>query len=285
MFKIADFSRLTRVTVKMLRHYDEIGLLRPHLVDPASGYRYYSADQLPRLNRIIALKDLGFSLEQVSALLDERLPLDALRGMLRLRRAELEERIAADRLRLGQIEERLREIAQEEAPSPFDVVVRPVAPLLVAAIRATVPQMGRPIAELFDTLEAYVATRRARSAEAPPLMLLHDADYREQDLDVEVAVPITAPIPPAPPIQVFELPGAAAMACVVYTGGYARTAEALQAILRAAAAAGQSVAGPIREVYLRFGADSAERLGLPRAYLADAPALFVTEVQVPVDTH
>lgn len=282
MFKIADFSRLTRVTVKMLRHYDEIGLLRPRLVDPATGYRYYSADQLPRLNRIIALKDLGFSLEQVAVLLDERLPLDALRGMLRLRQAELEERMAADRLRLGQIEERLREIAQEETPSPFDVVVRPVAPLLVAAIRATVPHMGRPIAELFDTLEAYVATRRARSAEAPPLMLLHDADYREQDLDVEVAVPITAPIPPAPPIQVFALPGAA-MACVVYTGGYARTAEALQAILRAAAAAGQSVAGPIREVYLRFGADSAERLGLPRAFLADAPALFVTEVQVPVE--
>jgi DNA-binding transcriptional MerR regulator len=282
MFKIADFSRLTRVTVKMLRHYDEIGLLRPHLVDPASGYRYYSADQLPRLNRIIALKDLGFSLEQVAALLDERLPLDALRGMLRLRRAELEERMAADRLRLSQIEERLREIGQEEAPPLFDVVVRPVAPLLVAAIRATVPHMGRPIAEIFDTLEAYVAQRRARSAEAPPLMLLHDAEYREQDLDVEVAVPLTTPILPAPPVQVYELPGAAAMACAVYTGDYARTAEALQAILRAAAAAGQSVAGPIREVYLRFGADSAERLGLPRAFLADAPALFVTEVQVPV---
>ena len=68
MFKIGDFSKFSRVSVKMLRHYDELGLLKPALVDPATNYRYYSADQLPRLNRIIALKDLGFTLEQVGRL-------------------------------------------------------------------------------------------------------------------------------------------------------------------------------------------------------------------------
>lgn len=65
MFKISEFSRFTRVSVKMLRHYDEIGLLRPAHIDPVNNYRYYSADQLPRLNRIIALKDLGFSLSEI----------------------------------------------------------------------------------------------------------------------------------------------------------------------------------------------------------------------------
>jgi DNA-binding transcriptional MerR regulator len=75
MFKIGDFSRFSRVTVKMLRHYDEIGLLKPARVDPFTGYRYYTADQLPRLNRIIALKDLGFTLEQIGSLLDDIFPM------------------------------------------------------------------------------------------------------------------------------------------------------------------------------------------------------------------
>ena len=68
MLKIGDFARLSQVSVVALRHYDEIGLLRPVKVDPFTGYRYYSTDQLPRLNRILALKDLGFSLEQIAAI-------------------------------------------------------------------------------------------------------------------------------------------------------------------------------------------------------------------------
>jgi DNA-binding transcriptional MerR regulator len=89
MFKIGDLSKLSRVSVKTLRYYDEIGLLKPAQVDRFTGYRYYSFDQLPRLNRILALKDLGFSLEQIAQVLNEGLPPAQLRGMLRLRQMEL----------------------------------------------------------------------------------------------------------------------------------------------------------------------------------------------------
>ena len=84
MFRIGDFARLSQVSVKTLRFYDEVGLLKPTFVDGATGYRYYSADLLPRLNRILALKDLGFSLEQIEVVLSG-LTLDQLRGMLKLR--------------------------------------------------------------------------------------------------------------------------------------------------------------------------------------------------------
>jgi DNA-binding transcriptional MerR regulator len=87
MFTIGDFARHGRVSVRMLRHYDGIGLLRPSRVDPASGYRFYEAGQLARLNRIIALKDLGFTLDQVQRVLDEQVSVEQLRGMLRLRQA------------------------------------------------------------------------------------------------------------------------------------------------------------------------------------------------------
>src|SRR5256885_15638392 len=95
MFSIGDFARLGRVSVRMLRHYDAIGLLRPAAVDPASGYRFYRADQLRRLNRVIALKDLGFTLEQVQLILDDQVSIAELRGMLRLRRAPLAAPLAA----------------------------------------------------------------------------------------------------------------------------------------------------------------------------------------------
>src|SRR5690242_15945927 len=100
MFTIGDFARHGRVSVRMLHHYDAIGLLRPARVDPASGYRFYEAGQLARLNRITALKDLGFTLRQVREILDEQVSAAELRGMLRLRQAELEAAMAAaaDRL-------------------------------------------------------------------------------------------------------------------------------------------------------------------------------------------
>lgn len=281
MFKIADFSRLTRVTVKMLRHYDDLGLLRPQRVDPQTGYRYYAAEQLPRLNRLIALKDLGFSLEQVRALLDDGLPAEELRGMLRLRRAELEAEIAAAEERLRRVEARLSQIAHEAGQPRYEVVLRAVPPQLVAAIYANVPEQGGAISALFDEAEAFAAAGRARAIGCP-LTIFHDADYREGETALEVAVPLAAPLPPAGRVRVYELPHLTA-ACVVYTGGYERTAEATQAIMIWAAASGYRVAGPLREVYLRFRADCADSLGLPLAYLTDRSALFVTEVQIPVE--
>lgn len=281
MFKIADFSRFTRVSVKMLRHYDELGLLRPARVDPESGYRYYSADQLPRLTRLIALKDLGFGLEQIRGLLDDQLPTEELRGMLRLRRAELEAQIAATRHRLAQVEERLRQLEHETAPRHFDVVFRPVPPQLVASIRAVVPDDGPAIGALFAELELHVAAQGLRAV-TTPLALFHDPEYREQGLDVEVAVPTLRPVRAGGRVIARELPGEALVACTVYTGGYERTLDALQAILRAIAASGYSVAGPWREVYLRFRPGDAEGLGIPPAFVADRTELFVTEVQVPV---
>src|SRR5262245_5641387 len=104
MFKIGEFSRFTRVTVKMLRHYDEIGLLVPSFVEAGSGYRYYVAEQLPRLNQIIALKDLGFSLEAIAVLIDDRAAPEHKAALLGARRRELERTIAADAARLRHLD-------------------------------------------------------------------------------------------------------------------------------------------------------------------------------------
>src|SRR3982751_471950 len=94
MFRIGEFSRIARVSARLLRYYDELGLLRPGVVDAATGYRYYSSAQLQRLNRILVLRDLGLSLEQIGGVIDQEASADQLRAMLELRRADAERALA-----------------------------------------------------------------------------------------------------------------------------------------------------------------------------------------------
>src|SRR5262249_55442706 len=139
MFKIGDFSRLSQVPVKTLRYYDEIGLLRPIHIDPFTSYRYYALSQLTRLNRILVLKDLGFSLEQIAQLLAEEMPTTQIRGMLRLKQAELQRQLAEDQARLARIEARLRQIEGGDQMPTHDVVIKHVPSQTVASLRETIP--------------------------------------------------------------------------------------------------------------------------------------------------
>ncbi|KUL42390.1 MerR family transcriptional regulator [Actinoplanes awajinensis] len=137
MLSIGDFAGLSRVSVRMLRHYDAIGLLRPAHVDPHSGYRYYTAEQLRRLNRILALKDLGFSLQQVQVMIEEKVDTGELRGMLRLRRAELAEQVERDNARLALVDARLRMIETEGHMNTGDVLFKRIPALRVAELSTT----------------------------------------------------------------------------------------------------------------------------------------------------
>jgi DNA-binding transcriptional MerR regulator len=109
MFRIGEFSHIARVSKRLLQYYDEIGLLIPAYTDPQTGYRYYSARQLLCLNRILALKDLGLSLDHIAAMLEEAISDEAIHGILLLKKAELEQRLRDDLQRLRQIEARLQQ--------------------------------------------------------------------------------------------------------------------------------------------------------------------------------
>ena len=122
MLKIGDFARAAQVTVKTLRFYACEGLLSPVYIDRYSGYRYYTLDQLPTLNRILALKDLGFSLAQIRQLLGETLTAEQLRAMLRVKQAELQQSVERERARLARVEERLEMIDHEARASVSDIL-------------------------------------------------------------------------------------------------------------------------------------------------------------------
>ena len=278
MFKIGEFSRFTRVTVKMLRRYDELGLLEPSYVDEASGYRYYQAEQLPRLNRILALRDLGFPLDAIATLLDEVGPPQRREALLRARRAELERSIEQQAAQLRQLD--ALQASAASTLGPYDVVLRAVPACAMATIRSRVPTLGEPVTALFERAEAHVGGHKARAA-ASPLMMLHDDEYRESDLDIEVAVPVTRRIPDAADLRVRDVDGCATMACVIYRGGYEQMGEVLQTLLAWTERHRMQIAGPLREVYLRFGADQ-QGYRLPSAFLARSERELVTEVQLPL---
>lgn len=279
MFKIGDFSKFSGVSVRMLRHYDQLGLLKPARVDPNSGYRYYSADQLPRLNRILALKDLGFPLEQVLRLIEQQLSPDEIRGMLRLRLLELEQQLEQDQARLARVEARIEQIEREGDPPLYDVVVKQVPPMTVASMSRP-HRSSESLTGMFEELEAYVARFEARAPE-PPMTIYHEPDDHELGGEVKVAVPIAGSVPETGRVQVGQVPAVGQMASVVHQGSYARIHLAGNALLTWISSNGYRIAGPSREVYLRFGA-AQQGYRLPSEYLALDSKQFVTELQIPV---
>lgn len=281
MFKIGEFSRLSRVSVRMLRHYDQLGLLTPSETDPFTGYRYYSAEQLPRLNRILALRDLGFSLEQIAGMLEEDLSTDQLLGMLKLKRAEVEEQMKAEQQKLQRLEVRIRQMSEVPGHGAYDVILRDIEPELAATYREVAADDDR-IQQMFDMLETYVAGFDGARADKPPFSIYYDDEYREKDVDAEVAVPLKYAIPENELIRVRHLPRLSNVACVVHVGEYSDIYQAYNALLAWIEANDYRMAGPIREVYLRYGAEGLD-FELPPTYLANDKHEYVTELQISVE--
>src|SRR5690348_1945715 len=142
MFRIGEFSQIARVSGRLLRYYDEIGMLRPQSIDPETGYRYYSARQLPRLNRILVLKELGLSLEHIARLLDQEASVEEMRGMLTLRKAQIEQSLQQEMERLRIVESRLQQIETHGQVQEPDVILKAVEASPFLRLRDVLPGMN-----------------------------------------------------------------------------------------------------------------------------------------------
>jgi effector-binding domain-containing protein len=269
MFKIGEFSKLSRVPIKTLRYYHQIGLLEPDVIDEFTGYRFYTAVNLIRLNRILALKDLGFSLEQIAQILDDDLSSEQVRGMLRLKEAEIEREIAAEQARLTRIQTRLQQFKQEAAVPHYDVVLKNIEAIQVASVRDVMGHYGE-IGQLLDELYGVLAQKGIRQL-GPPLAIYHDEGFQETDVDVETAVPIAnAQIEGGNGrVRLRQLP-AAKVASVLHQGPYTSLSAAYQAIMQWINDNTYQIIGPDREIYLRGPGPNTN------------PAEYVTEIQFPI---
>ncbi len=268
-FKIGEFSLISRVPAKTLRYYDEIGLFSPAAVDRFTGYRTYTADQLPRLNRILALKEMGLSLAEITRLLNEDVSPAELRGMFRLREAEARREAADAQARLARVAIRLNQIEQEGKMPEQDVVIKRIAPVRVLALDqtlSTVEQVGQLFGECWMTLQQQGVT-----PVGPPMMLYFDEEFSRTDLHVGVAFPVDAAakdvaLAGARALHAETLPALETAACIIHQGPYATIDHTYTVIGQWIAAHGYQVTGSVREIYLT----------------APDVAIPITEIQFPV---
>jgi DNA-binding transcriptional MerR regulator len=249
MFRIGDFSRLTQVTVKALRHYDDLGLLRPAHVDRDTGYRYYSGTQVARLNRILALKELGLSLDQIEPFLDADLSSNQLRLVLQIKQAETAQRIEEEQARLARIEAWLREVGSDPGARP-DVVVKRIDAQRVASIREVLPERGA-VARLFQALAAY--QRRHGLSATSWTVVWHDSDFREVDVDAEATFTTSDPLPADERVRPAELPAVETMACIVHHGPPESIGGSCRALLQWIDANHRQITGPERVRMIQRG--------------------------------
>ncbi|MBI1878797.1 MAG: MerR family transcriptional regulator [Chloroflexi bacterium] len=142
MFRIGEFSKIAQVPGSLLRYYDQIGLIKPDHIDKWTGYRYYSARQLPQLHRILALKELGLTLDQIARLVDEEISTEEIRGMLTLKKAQIEQTLHEEVVRLRHIEARLQQIDATHQPA-FDIVIKNVSAQQYLSVREVLPNPVR----------------------------------------------------------------------------------------------------------------------------------------------
>ena len=270
MIKIGDFARLSQVSVVTLRYYDEMNLFKPVRVDDFTGYRYYSADQLPRLNRILALKDLGFSLEQIKLMLADGLSHEQLRGMLTIQRAEVEKRLAEEQERLIRIEARLRQIELEDKMPNYDVVLKTVPAMMVASCRVTIPtndQVPEYLEPAYAKVYEYLRKEGVKDNGLCLTVWHSPADVYENE-DAEAIVSVDRSLAGTDQVKVYELPSTQ-VASVVHHGNFEDFTQGHAALLEWIDANGYRIIGPYREIYIKHD----------KSNLADS----TTEIQTPVE--
>lgn len=262
MLRIGEFSQLAQVPVATLRYYDQLGLLKPAQVDKFTEYRYYTVEQLPRLNRILALKDLGFSLEQIERMLDEDISAQELRGMYLLRQADTEREMTETQQRLARVAYRLREIEEEGKLPQYDIVTKSIAPQWIISTRQNVAH-AYEMAQLCWTLHGELRLWGQEhgltplAAPAPRLLnLYYNTEYTETDLELEAAVLIAPPkkvtfqTNDAPlPLTIRELEGVPLIASGLHRGPMDDLGNLIKAMLVWVSTNQYEIIGPVREVH------------------------------------
>ena len=282
IFRIGDFSQLGQVSVRTLRHYGELGLLEPAHTDPLTDYRYYAAQQLPRLNRIVALKDLGFSLKEIRGFLKQDVSLGELREMLEHKKLELTEQLKAESARLTRLQARLKHIELEDAPLGYDVTLKRIAATTIFSKRYAVPDLvemdtycTRFYTELYEVLNAQNFTPTA-----PEFILYHTREHVTKNVDIEVAVVLgigdaeRLELPHDDSFTVRRLQGTQTAASTVCEGYFDELFGAARALTLWLGLNGYESIGAVREIHLSGPVVETGK---------DKPV--VVELQVPVALH
>ncbi len=270
MLKIGEFSKLSRISIRMLRHYDEIGLLRPVRIDAFTGYRYYGEDQLPLAGRIAALRDMGFGLSAISEVLACGGDAPSLERLLACREGELRDHLQEVERQLRLLESLRRNLREERQAMQYNVNLKTIPERNAACVRQILPRYDCE-GTLWETLMRETAPLHI--VDGDPCIccaVFHDGEYKEADVDVEVQKSVKGSYPDTEHVHFRTLP-AVTVASATYQGGYHLIGEVSAAVAAWVRDNGYSFCGPAFYIYH------------VSPHETQNPDEFVTEICLPVE--
>lgn len=262
MLKVGDFSRIAQVSIRLLRYYAEVDLFHPAYIDPQTGYRYYQAEQLRELNKILALRDLGLTLEQIKRCIRDDLTTTEIQGMLRLKKAQVEQQLTEELTRLQRIQHRLDQLSDLETQASeavYDVVIKPLPALHFMAMRERALAFPS-VPAYFQTMFEGLATQRIQLP-GTITMIEHSESYPDEVFDLEIGFAMPHETHPGlVPIVIDDrytmtprpLPEVAQAATLVHIGPYQASIQAYHALGRWIGAHHFEFDGAIRKLYVQF---------------------------------
>ncbi|MFH1149155.1 MAG: MerR family transcriptional regulator [Actinomycetota bacterium] len=265
LFSIGEFSRMSWLTVKALRLYDEEGILKPGFVDPSTGYRYYSSIQLPEARTVRLLRSLDMPLEEVREFLKETSP-GARTKLLERHRDQLESRLESYRAIISSIDD-LTERKGEAMGSEVETKDLANQPVLSIRFKTSMAGIGDAVGVAFGKIFGYLGQTGTPPA-GPPFALYYDMEMKEEDIDMEICVPVSGETEGAGEVVGRVVPGGSAVS-TMHAGPYDQVGGAYEALMTWMKENGYEPAGPAREVYL-VGPDKVQD-----------PAEYRTEVLIP----
>lgn len=229
MLKIGDFSKLSRISIRMLRHYDQMGLLVPDFTDEFTNYRYYSEAQLPLANRIHALRDMGFGLKTIVEILQAYEDPEALRQFLLLKHSEMEALVEKTNRQMLMLETTLKRIGKEELSMNYTVVLKEMPQRRVASLRKVIPAYDQE-SLLWNQMMEELEPQQVQMANPPyGLAVFHDEGYKESDVDIEIQITLDGKYEDTEHV-VFKTVPKMTIASATYKGSYDQLTDVNMAV-------------------------------------------------------
>lgn len=188
MFKIGEFSKLTQVSIRMLRYYDEIGLLKPAAIDKFTGYRMYSSEQIPVLQKIILLRDTKFKIAEIKEILTSSKSID-IRDELEKKKKEIQAEIALEKKRILKIDNAINEIEKSNFKIHCNINFKSVDKIVILSVRdiiATYFDEGILWNRLYDLI--HKENIPIKHDMYNNVALYHDIEHKDENVDVETGV-------------------------------------------------------------------------------------------------
>ncbi len=268
MYRIGQFSKIGKVTVKALRFYEEEGLLEPHYIDALSGYRYYDSGQLPRIHKIVALRQCGFSIPEIRKIIHDR----NIPALFAQRKRELEIASRETALQLSSINSYIESL-EESGAMNYQIVLKDLPRVLVFSKRMIVKGYDSYFYEIPRIGEEILAANPGlRCLDDPPycFIVYLDGEYKEGDIDIEFCEAVYEAGIETETIKFKTIPAVPTAACVLHKGPYSELRPAYAAVFKWIDDNGYIPTDNPRESYI------------DGIWNREDPSEWLTEVQVPI---